>query len=133
MADPKPGAQRKADEDAKAKEAAEAKRQAEEAERRAAAVQKRTELGLPDDATEAQVEAAEDDAAARAASEDKAEEAPRFAVEDILANARVKFRVSRHILAGALSKADQKTFTDEEVKERVKKFTSRKIGEEEKS
>ncbi len=117
-------AEAKKAEEAKRREAAEAKRAEDEAAERKEA-ERREKVGLPADAPEDQVRTAEEEAAVAA----KAAEEPRYAIEDLLANARTHLGVSRYVAAGALSKETRKTLTVAEAKEQVDSFTSRKIGQ----
>lgn len=69
----------------------------------------------------------------KAAEEAKAaeEEAPHYALDELLENARTLTGYSRHMLAGALSGSDRKTFTVEEAKAEAKRFAKKPVGEKE--
>lgn len=114
MGDPQKSASQVQREEAKAAEEKQRKADAERREKLAAA--------SDDEAKKAE------EAAAAEAAEDTEEE-PRFEIEDLLNNARTVVGVSRHVLAGALSKETRKTVTRAEAEAAVKNFTSRKVGE----
>lgn len=53
---------------------------------------------------------------------------PKFAVDDLVANARTLTGYGKYVLAGALSKLDGDAFTVEEAKQACEAFTSQPIN-----